>query len=84
MIESAFCNTLIISSDCKSGPKEFLNNGKAGYLFENNNINSLKNSFQNFLNESLETKKEKKFLAKKNSKKYTIFNHYLTLKKIIN
>ena len=28
--------------------------------------------------------KEKKILAKKNSKKYTIFSHYLALKKIIN
>ena len=26
----------IISSDCKNGPKEFLENGKAGFLFNNN------------------------------------------------
>ena len=84
MIEAAFCNTLVISSDCMSGPKEFLENEKAGYLFENNNIKSLKNSLDKFFNENLDKKKEKKILAKKNSKKYTIFNHYLALKKIIN
>ena len=84
MIEAAFCNTLVISSDCVSGPKEFLENGKAGYLFENNNIKSLKNSLDKFFNENLDKKKEKKILAKKNSKKYTIFSHYLALKKIIN
>ena len=84
MIEAAFCNTLVISSDCVSGPKEFLENGKAGYLFENNNIKSLKNSLDKFFNENLNKKNEKKILAKKNSKKYTIFSHYLALKKIIN
>ena len=84
MIEAAFCNTLVISSDCMSGPKEFLENGKAGYLFENNNIKSLKNSLDKFFNENLDKKKEKKLLAKKNSKKYTIFSHYLALKKITN
>tara|TARA_B100000315_G_C14586201_1_gene593138 strand:+ start:2197 stop:3342 length:1146 start_codon:yes stop_codon:yes gene_type:complete len=84
MIEAAFCNTLVISSDCMSGPKEFLENGKAGYLFENNNIKSLKNSLDKFFNENLDKKKEKKIFAKKNSKKYTIFSHYLALKKIIN
>ena len=36
MIEAALCNSLVISSDCKNGPKEFLINGKAGMLFENN------------------------------------------------
>ena len=36
MIEAAFCNSYIISSDCPNGPKEFLNNGKNGILFSNN------------------------------------------------
>ena len=33
MIEAAICNSYIISSDCPNGPKEFLNNGKNGILF---------------------------------------------------
>ena len=38
---SRSCNTLIISSDCPNGPREFLNNGDAGYLFNNNSVNDL-------------------------------------------
>ena len=45
MVEAAFCNKIVLSSDCKNGPKEFLMNNKAGYLFENNNLDSLINSF---------------------------------------
>ena len=44
MIEAAFSNIPIISSDCKNGPTEFLMNSEAGYLFNNNDINSLKNT----------------------------------------
>ena len=33
IIESALCNSMIISSNCKNGPKEFLSNGDAGLLF---------------------------------------------------
>ena len=43
--EAAFCNKIVLSSDCKNGPKEFLMNNKAGYLFENNNLDSLIKSF---------------------------------------
>ena len=34
LMEAAFCNTLIVSSDCPSGPKEFLSNGKGGFIFK--------------------------------------------------
>ena len=36
IIEAALSNLLIISSNCPNGPKEFLLNGDAGFLFENN------------------------------------------------
>lgn len=42
LIEAAVNNASIISSDCKSGPKEILSNGKGGFLFNSNNILSLK------------------------------------------
>ena len=83
MIEAAFCNKIVLSSDCKNGPKEFLMNGKAGYLFENNDLESLIKSFNKFLEDPIKEIREKKFLAKKNSKKYSIFNHYLELKNLL-
>ena len=79
MIEAAFCNIPIISSDCKNGPKEFLMNSDAGYLFENNNINSLKTQFIRFNNENNDIITQKILLAKINSKNYTLFNHFKKL-----
>ena len=83
MIEAAFCNKIVLSSDCKNGPKEFLMNNKAGYLFENDNLDSLIKSFNELIADDSEQIYKKKILAKINSKKYTIFNHYLTLKNLL-
>ena len=84
MIESAFCNTPIISSNCPNGPTEFLDNNKAGYLFENNNFDSFKDIFKKFLNDDEYRIKKKKIEAKKNSKKYTFFNHFKNLNRVLN
>lgn len=84
MIESAFCNTPIISSDCKNGPSEFIMNNKAGYLFENNNLNSLTSVIDNFINKPDGSIEQKIIAAKKNCKKFTFFNHYKKLKSILN
>ena len=83
MIEAAFCNKIVLSSDCKNGPKEFLMNSKAGYLFENDNLDSLIKSFNELIEDAPEEIYKKKVLAKINSKKYTIFNHYLILKNLL-
>lgn len=83
IIESALCNTMIISSNCKNGPREFLSNGKGGLLFENNEKDGLFRKLKEF--KKLEKKKifEKKVFAKKNSIKFTMFRHFLRLKNII-
>ena len=83
MIEAAACNTTIISSDCPSGPKEFLNNGKNGYLFKNNNLNDLLNKYLSFKNEDINTIYKKKIFAKLNCRSYTKLSHFKNLEKII-
>ena len=83
MIEAAFSNKIVLSSDCKNGPKEFLMNNKAGYLFKNDNLDSLIKSFNELIADTPEQIYKKKVFAKINSKKYTIFNHYLTLKNLL-
>lgn len=83
MVEAAFCNRIVLSSNCKNGPKEFLMNNKAGYLFENNDLDSLVKTFNQLIMDSPEQIYKKKVLAKINSKKYTIFNHYLTLRNLL-
>ena len=83
MIESALCNTLIISSDCQNGPKEFLLNGKAGLIFKSNLKNELYNKLIEFKKSSEIDLYKKKILAKKNSNNFTMFRHYKTLRQIL-
>ena len=82
LMESAYSNLYIISSDCKNGPKEFLSNGNAGLLFKSNKENKLYESLNLFLNK--ENLFKQKVLAKKNSKIYTMFQHSIKLNKILN
>ena len=82
IVEAAFSNLFVISSNCPNGPKEFLENGKAGYLFESNTKDNLNEKLMYFV------QNEKKLIslkirAKKNSAKYTPFRHYLSLQKIL-
>ncbi len=75
MIESSSLKKTVICSDCPNGPREFYKNGKNGFLFKNNNLHSLVNTFEKFM------KTKKKVINKKikinyiNSKKYSIKNH---------
>ena len=80
IVEAAVNNLFVISSDCRNGPKEFLQNGKAGILFKTNLKNDLKNKLINF---NINDYQNFKILAKKNAIKYTKFRHYLELKKVI-
>ena len=41
IVQAAMSNTVIISSDCPHGPREFLENGKSGILFPNNKEDEL-------------------------------------------
>ncbi len=83
LVEAAFSNLFIISSNCKNGPKEILNNGEGGLLFENNRKNALyeKLIYQKKMNEEIKFKM--KIKSKKNCKKYSSFNHYLKLQKLL-
>jgi glycosyltransferase involved in cell wall biosynthesis len=82
MIESAFNNTFIISSDCPNGPKEFLNEGKSGYLYESQKEGALSEKILLFMNNKNFHRKEI-FQAKKNCLQFGIFRHYLEFKKIL-
>ena len=84
IVESAFNNCYVISSDCPNGPTEFLNNGKNGILFTSNKIGALFKSFEMYKNFDKEKKLHDRIALKKNAKNYTMFNHYLNLRKILN
>ena len=82
IVEAAFSNLFVISSDCPNGPKEFLENGNAGYLFKSNAPSELKNKIKNFVKKEKDLKRFK-LKAKKNSSNYTLFRHHLGLSKIL-
>ena len=83
MVEAASCNVNIISSDCKNGPEEFLLNGKGGFLFKNNNSESLNKAFDKFINSSEEELFQKRLVAKKQVKKFTFFPHFQNFLKVL-
>lgn len=80
MIEAAHSKKIIICSNCPSGPKEFIQNDKSGFLFKSNDPKSLRNAIIRFQNSTSKNIKYKIFNAKKNSKIYTIQNHKKILK----
>ena len=84
IVEAAFSNLFVISSDCNNGPSEFLLNGKGGILFKKNEKNELKNSLNIFDSFSKDEKNLMKLIAKKNCIKYTLLRHHNCFKKILN
>ena len=83
LIEAGYYRSLIISSNCESGPKELIKKNNNGILFENNNINSFIKEYQKYLNLS---QKDIKSMITENLKKvrlFTLFNHYKNFNKIL-
>ena len=79
LIEAATNNASIISSDCPSGPKEILREGKGGLLFDSNNLLSLQENYKKFKKLSKSAIYSQKNYSKKVAVDYTIFRHYKKL-----
>ena len=84
LIESSFMNIPIIASDCPNGPQEIINKDERGYLFKNDSVDDLLKKYMEFKNSSKYDISKKIFKAKIYSKNYSMFNHYLKLKEILN
>tara|TARA_B100001250_G_C19746620_1_gene765632 strand:- start:71 stop:1219 length:1149 start_codon:yes stop_codon:yes gene_type:complete len=77
LVESAFCRVPLISSDCETGPKELIQDKTNGILFKSNDIQDFSTQFNEFIKQ--EKTINKLLLSNlKMSKKFTLFNHYLT------
>ena len=83
IVEAALNNLYVISSDCPNGPREFLNDGKNGILFQNNVKDAIYKSLVKFETLNNEKKFRDKIMLKKNTKIYYKINNYKILKKII-
>ena len=84
LIEAIFGNSKIISSNCKNGPQEILNDGKFGYLFTSNSTKSFIENFYLIQKEEEKVILRKKILAKKNILDFTMFRHHKRLTNILN
>ena len=79
LIESAYLKKKIITSLVKNGPLEMKNHGNICYFFEYN-------SEEGFFKAIKESEKTNKYIilnAMKYSKKFSIFSHYRSFKKIL-
>ena len=84
LLEAGLSNTTVISSNCKNGPQEILDNENNGYLFKNNNLNDLLKKFDEFKKEKVSELNKKKLKLKKEIKKFTLYSHFKSLNNIIN
>jgi len=84
LVEASYSGTPIISTDCKSGPKEILNDGKNGLLFQSNSADSFLKAMELFDNLSADELLTLRINAKKKSKEFSIYNHFKNLNKILN
>ena len=82
LIEAGILNKIIISSNCMSGPRELLNENN-GYLFEDENKNSLVNQFVNYKKNNYENNLVKKIITKKKFKSYSIYRHFIQIKELL-
>ena len=82
IVEAIFCNIPVLSSNCSSGPKEIIGIDK-GLLFENNSKEDFIRKFYQFNNLTVIEKNSYTYNAKKFIKKFTLFNHYNELKKLV-
>ena len=81
LIEAAFLNKKIISSLVENGPIEMKNNSDMCYFFKPNNEDDLANKI-------LESEKDKSYNlklinAKKFSKNFTSFSHYINFENLL-
>ena len=78
IVEAAFSNLFVISSNCPNGPREILSNGKGGSLFKTGNADDLTKKIKELLNNQYIIRKKvnyayqaiNRFDEEKNLKKY--------------
>jgi glycosyltransferase involved in cell wall biosynthesis len=82
LIEAGILNKIIISTNCLSGPRELLNENN-GYLFDNENKESLIDQFVNYKKNSYENNQIKKIVTKNKFKLYSMYSHFLQIQKLL-
>ena len=82
LLEASFCRTLILSSNAWPGPVELIKDNYNGISFESNDMEHFLKKFPYLIDNSYS--KKLKLNNLKLAKKFTIFNHYQSLIKLLN
>ena len=83
LIESGYLNKIVIAADSNTGPSEILNDSKNGFLFKNNDKNSLVKKYLEFKKLNDKEINDKKLNLKKFCKNFSVFSHFKNLDKIL-
>lgn len=83
LLESSFCKTLVISSDCKNGPEEILKKNNAGIIYKTSNLMDFIKKYHLYLSLNIDEINKIKRNALLSSRTFTIFNHYLKLNEML-
>ncbi len=85
LLESLSLNKFVISSNCPTGPKEILLNGKGGLLFQSSNYDELEKKITYFVKNKKKCKKMLRY-AQKNLYRFdynkNLFNYYKLIKSV--
>lgn len=82
IIEAAYCRTPIISSSFNENGNKIIINGHNGFLFKNNNVESLAYTMDEFLEKKINVKKIS-YEALKMTRQYTLFRHYQSFNRLL-
>lgn len=82
VIEAMLANTLVLSSDCSSGPKEIIGKNR-GFLFNNNSKKSFIEKFKHL--NSIDGEQKKYFLVNSKNfiKRFSSFSHYKNFSRLL-
>ena len=83
MIDAAFMGLPILCSNCPTGRKEFINNDERGFLFNESDSENFLKKFSEMYNVKFDKLKIQLVNAKKESKKFTLLNHFIRLSNIL-
>ncbi len=81
LIEASFCKVPVLSSNVGPGPSELVQDSYNGILYKNNDLDHFEIKFNRF--KKFDNLKTLRLNSLKVSKKFTIFNHYKNLNKIL-
>ena len=83
LLEAGYMNQLVLSSDCPNGPREILNNGKNGILYQSGSYYDFEQKFEKIFKLKKNEINTYKLNLKKKIREFTLYNHYKIFNKLL-